>query len=105
MTNSQVWSYKFKIKGDNEVLIDIKPSRVLEDLRPRVGDLIKHADFPTDLFKVVESVPAGNPAGQAVTYILEYDSDRQLLAGGSIPAFPNYYLRAPWRAGRATKIY
>ncbi len=103
MTTSTVRSYKFRLEGKDQE--DLRPAEFIEDLRPRVGDQIKIADFPTEIFKIVESIPPGSPAGVEVTYILAFESDRAIIAGGSIPTFPSYFLRTPWRAIRPNKIY
>lgn len=103
MTHGTVRSYKFRLEGKDQE--DLRPATFDEDLRPRIGDQIKIADFPIDVFKITRSIPPGAPAGEEVTYILEHESDRAIIAGGSIPTFPHYFLRAPYHATQPRRIY
>jgi len=47
---------------------------------------------PNQELKIVSSNPTANPAGVDVTYYVEYMSDLEKQAGGSIVGFPSYYV-------------
>lgn len=69
-----------------------KVKRKSED-RFHVGDKISISKKPFEEFKIVEAIPATNPEGVDVTYVVEYMSDLNKQAGGDIIAFPSYILR------------
>ena len=66
-------------------------TRKSED-RFHVGDKLVVPTKPNQILKIAYSVPADNPAGQDVTYVVEYMSDLDKQAGGDIVGFPQYYL-------------
>ncbi len=102
MTHGTIRSYKIQLEGKDET--QLRPILADEALRPRVGDQIKIADFPNQIFKITRSIPSNNPAGEAVTYVVEYESDRNRIAGGSVSSFAEYFIRSQ-KAGSPHKIY
>lgn len=103
MTHGSVRVYKIMLEGKDQT--ELRSITADEDLRPRVGDQIKLEDYPTEIFKITRCIPADNPEGQEVTYIVEYESDRNLIAGGSIANFPQHFVRSPWNSGIPSRIY
>lgn len=91
MTHGTVRKYKIKFEGNNQV--DQASINVDEDLRPNIGDQIKLAIFPNELFKITRTEPPGNAGLDQMVYIVEHESDRALVAGGSIAAFGEYFVR------------
>ena len=73
-----------------EILVTQK--RKSED-RFHIGDRIVVGTKPNQTLKIVYSIPTNNPAGENVTYVIEYMSDIDKEAGGDLVAFPSYYLR------------
>jgi hypothetical protein len=68
-----------------------KQTRKSED-RFHVGDRLSLSIKPFNELRIVEAIPADNPAGVNVTYVVEYMSDVDKQAGGDLVAFPNNYL-------------
>ena len=71
---------------------NLRTIEVSEDLRPQIGDQIKLADFPTEVFKIIDT--RGVLSSPDFTYIVMRQSDIDITAGGSVPTFPDYYLRS-----------
>ena len=82
--------YEIILSGTSELLGSFE--REPED-RPHPGDIIK-LNGRLERFKITRSIPSNNPATQKVQYVVEYESDRNLINGGGIAEFDNYYLRA-----------
>ena len=61
--------------------------------RFHVGDRLVVATKPNEPLKIAFSIPSNNPAGENVTYVVEYMSDLEKTAGGSIIGFMSNYLR------------
>lgn len=61
--------------------------------RFHVGDRMTLGIKPFQEVRITEAVPANNPAGENVTYVIEYMSDVDRQAGGSLVSFVQSYLR------------
>ena len=73
---------------------DFATIRVDEALRPNIGDQIKLREkFPNEIFKITRTIPAGNPGNDTMIYIVEHESDRNLIAGGDLIRFQDFYLK------------
>lgn len=91
MVHGTVRTYKIRFEGNNQT--DQASISVDEALRPNIGDQIKIGIFPNELFKITRTEPPGNNGLDQMVYIVEHESDRALVAGGSIASFPSYFLR------------
>jgi len=91
MTHGTNRVYKVQLEGKDQT--DFATIRVDEDLRPNIGDQIKLALFPNQIFKITRTDPAGNPGNDDMIYIVEHESDRNLIAGGDVAQFQDYYLK------------
>ena len=83
--------YKVQLEGADQT--DFATIRVDEDIRPNIGDQIKLALRPNEIFKIMRTIPAGNPGNDDMIYIVEHESDRNLIAGGDIIRFQDFYLK------------
>ena len=81
MTHGTNRVYKVQLEGKDQT--SFATIRVDEDLRPKIGDQIKLREkFPNEIFKITRTIPAGNPGKDGMIYIVEHESDRNLVAGG-----------------------
>ncbi len=102
MTHGSTRSYNVKFEGNNQT--NLRPFVAEESFRPKIGDQIKLADFPNEIFIVTRTEPAGNPEDVALTYIVEHKSDHDKVAGGAVANFAEYFIRSQ-KGGTSTKIY
>ena len=95
--------YKIQLEGANQT--DFATIRVDEDIRPNIGDQIKLPTFtPNEIFKIMRTIPSGNPGGDNMIYIVEHESDRNLVACGDIISFQDQYLKK-LKGGSGTWIF
>lgn len=91
MTHGTNRVYKVQLEGKDQT--GFATIRVDEALRPNIGDQIKLALFPNQIYKIMRTIPAGNPGNDTMIYIVEHESDRNLVAGGDIIRFQDFYLK------------
>ena len=92
MTHGTNRVYKVQLEGKDQT--DFATIRVDEALRPNIGDQIKLREkFPNEIFKITRTIPAGNPGNDNMIYIVEHESDRNLIAGGDVIRFQDFYLK------------
>jgi len=72
--------------------------------RPHPGDEIMVKGY-IDIFTITRSIPSSNPDNVQVDYILEYLSDKNIIRGGGVAMFDQYYLNEKMTGADSLYIY
>lgn len=82
---------KLAIDGHPSIT-ELRPFETADEFIPKVGNQIKIADFPNQIFIVIRTIGLEDSADY--TIVVKSQSDQNLVNGGDRRKFPEYFLRA-----------
>lgn len=62
------------------------------EFRPRVGQIIRIGTRINQDLRITRCIPPDNPPDVQVTYVIQYMSDVDKIAGGSLKGFEQFYI-------------